>query len=197
MKYPDTFIVYIMFNKLTCKVRYEAWVNAIRASSFIENIPQINAKPVAFQRNLLGKLPRNRPFFLPIIFQRNWPRKSREFAAKSAIFPANLILKIPRNLTFFSATYHKPCIKVWLEMTCVITDSQYNCGITDTFVVPKLQFYCFDCQKVDTTYTSHITYSVFLSECTIAGIPCWNQRSLPEKRNKGQFDPFLFTRLQA
>ena len=25
--------VFIMFNNLTCKVRYEAWVNAIRASS--------------------------------------------------------------------------------------------------------------------------------------------------------------------
>ena len=89
-----------MFNELTCKVRYE-WVNAIRASSFIENVPQINAKPIAFQRNLLGKLPRNRPFFLPIIFQRNWPQKSRKFPAKSAIFFVNLTLKIPRNSTFF------------------------------------------------------------------------------------------------
>ena len=70
-----------------------------------------SAKPIAFQRNLLGKLPRNRPFFLPIIFQRNWPRKSREFAAKSAIFSANLSLKIPRNLTFFPATYQKPWFK--------------------------------------------------------------------------------------
>ena len=44
-------------------LRYEAWVNAIRTSSCIENFPQISAKPIAFQRNLLGKLSRNRPFF--------------------------------------------------------------------------------------------------------------------------------------
>ena len=42
---------------------YEAWVNAIRTSSCIENFPQIRAKPIAFQRNLLGKLSRNLPFF--------------------------------------------------------------------------------------------------------------------------------------
>ena len=44
-------------------LRYEAWVNAIRASTFIENFPQISAKPIALQRNFLGKLSRNRPFF--------------------------------------------------------------------------------------------------------------------------------------
>ena len=63
-------------------LQYEAWVNAIRVSSFIENVPQISAKPIAFQRNLPGKLPRNRPFFthccsaklalkIPVKFQRN------------------------------------------------------------------------------------------------------------------------------
>ena len=56
-----------MFNELTCKVRFHIAVwslsNAIKASSFIENFPQISAKPIAFQRNLLGKLPRNGPFF--------------------------------------------------------------------------------------------------------------------------------------
>ena len=94
-----------MFNKLTCKVQYEAWVNAIRASSFIENVPQINAKPIAFQRNLLRKLPRNRAFFLPIIFQRNWPRKSREIGHFFREFdPEN-----PVKFDFFSATYQKPC----------------------------------------------------------------------------------------
>ena len=65
-------------------LRYEAWVNAIRTSSCIENFPQISAKPIAFQRNLLGKLSRNRPFFtnrfsaklaskIPAKFQRNRP----------------------------------------------------------------------------------------------------------------------------
>ena len=34
-------------------LRYEALVTAIRASSFIENVPQISTKRIAFQRNLL------------------------------------------------------------------------------------------------------------------------------------------------
>ena len=42
----------------------------IRASSFIENFPQIGAKPIAFQWILLGKLSRNQPFFT-IVFQWN------------------------------------------------------------------------------------------------------------------------------
>ena len=65
-------------------LRYEAWVNAIRASSSIENFPQISAKSIAFQQNLLGKLSRNWPFFtnrfsvklaskIPAKFPRNWP----------------------------------------------------------------------------------------------------------------------------
>ena len=45
-------------------LRYEARVNAIRPSSYIENFPQISTKPIAFQWNLLGKLSRNQPFFI-------------------------------------------------------------------------------------------------------------------------------------
>ena len=71
-------ILLFMFNELTCKVRFHIAVwslsNAIKASSFIENIPQISAKPIAFQRNLLEKLSRNRPLFTNR-FQQNWPRK--------------------------------------------------------------------------------------------------------------------------
>ena len=62
----------------------EAWVNAIRTSSFIENFPPISAKPIAFLRNLLEKLSRNWPFFtnrfsaklaskIPTRFPPNWP----------------------------------------------------------------------------------------------------------------------------
>ena len=85
-------------------LRYEAWVSAIKASSFIENFPQISTKPIAFQRNLLGKLSRNRPFFT----NRFSAKLASKIPAKSAVFPSNLSLKIPRNLTFFSATYQKP-----------------------------------------------------------------------------------------
>ena len=98
-----------MFNKLTCEVRFHIAVlsrsKSIRASSFIENFPQISAKPIAFQRNLLGKLPRNRLFFT----NRFSAKLASKTPAKLAVFPANLPLKIPRNLTFFSATYQKPC----------------------------------------------------------------------------------------
>ena len=83
------------------KPEYEAvWSlgNAIRASSFIENFPQISAKPIAFQRNLLGKLSRNRPFF------------TNRFSEKLA---SKMSLKIPRNLTFFPATYQNPCSGQW------------------------------------------------------------------------------------
>ena len=34
-------------------LRFEAWISAIRASSFNENVPQISTKRIAFQRNLL------------------------------------------------------------------------------------------------------------------------------------------------
>ena len=87
--------------KYNFMLRYEAWVNAIRASSFFENFPQISAKPIAFQQNLFGKLSQNRPFFT----NRFSAKLASKIPAKSAVFSANLSLKIPRNLTFFSATY--------------------------------------------------------------------------------------------
>ena len=75
-------------------LRYEAWVNAIRTSSCIENFPQISAKPIAFQQNLLAKLSRNRQFFtnrfsaklaskIPAKFQRNRPF-FREFVPENS-----------------------------------------------------------------------------------------------------------------
>ena len=84
-------------------LRYEAWVNATRASSFIDNVPQIIAKPITFQWNLLGKLPRNRPFFI----QQNWPQKFREIPAKFAIFPRICPWK-SHKIRLFSVTYQKP-----------------------------------------------------------------------------------------
>ena len=103
-------ILLFMFNELTCKVLFHIAVwslsNAIKASSFIENFPQISAKPIGFERNLLGKLSRNRPFFT----NRFSAKLASKIPAKSAIFSVNLSLKIPRNLTVFSATYQKPWI---------------------------------------------------------------------------------------
>ena len=79
-------------------LRYEAWVNAIRKPSCIENFPQISAKPIAFQQNLLRKLSQNRPFFT----NRFSAKLASKIPTKSAAFSTNLSLKIPRNLTFFS-----------------------------------------------------------------------------------------------
>ena len=103
-------ILILLFVSVSCSVslpvkydfilRYEASVNALRAASFIEKVPQISAKPIAFQQNLLGKLPRNRPFFTNH-FSDFSAKLASKIPAKSVIFSANLSLKIPRNLTFF------------------------------------------------------------------------------------------------
>ena len=66
-------------------LRYEAWVNAITASSFFENFPQISAKPIAFQRNLFGKLSRNRRVHNRVLRSR---------------FPAHFYLLIPPSRPF-------------------------------------------------------------------------------------------------
>ena len=84
-------------------LRYEAWVNAIRASSFIENFPQISAKPIAFQQHLPEKLSRNRPFSLPIVFQRNWPRKFPQNSREISHFFCEFVPENP-------ATYQKPWV---------------------------------------------------------------------------------------
>ena len=85
-------------------LRYEAWVNAIRASSFFENVPQISAKPSAFQRNLLGKLPRNRPFFTNHFSEK----LASKIPTKSAIFFREFVPENPPKFDCFSATYQKP-----------------------------------------------------------------------------------------
>ena len=92
-----------MFNKLTFKVRFHIAVwslrKSIRASSFIENFPQISAKPIAFQRNLLGKLPRNQPFF------------TNHFSAKLA---SKIPAKFPRNWPFFPRICPWKSREIWL-----------------------------------------------------------------------------------
>ena len=82
--YISWFFYFFLFCSISLLVkydfilRYEAWVNAIRASSFIENFPQISAKSIAFQRNLLGKLSQNRPFFYQSFFSKTGLENSRE-----------------------------------------------------------------------------------------------------------------------
>ena len=100
---------------------YEAWVNAIRVSSFIENFRQISAKPIAFQRNLLGKLSWNRPFFTNCFSAK----LASKIPAKSAVFSANLSLKIPRNLTFFLRPTRSP-VKCLIFAFTFLTHSADN-----------------------------------------------------------------------
>ena len=80
-------------------LRYEAWENSTRASSFIENLPQVSAKPIAFQRNLLGKLPRNRPFFPNRFFSKTGLENSREMGCFFCEF-------IPENPAKFGLFFH-------------------------------------------------------------------------------------------
>ena len=98
------FYCFMMFNELTCKVRFHIAVwslsNAIKASSFIENIPQISAKPIAFQRNLLERLSRNRPIFTNR-FQRNWPRKFPRNSREIGRFFREFAPENPAKFDFF------------------------------------------------------------------------------------------------
>ena len=89
-----------MFNTLTCKVRFHIAVwslsKSIRASSFIENFPQISAKSIGFQRR---KLSRNRLFF------------TNRFSAKLA---SKIPVKFPRNRLFFPRIYPWKSREIWL-----------------------------------------------------------------------------------
>ena len=80
-------------------LRYEALVNAIRTSGCIKNFLQISAKPIAFQRNLVWKLSRNRLFF-------------------TNRFSANLASKIPakflQNRPFFPRICPWKSREIWL-----------------------------------------------------------------------------------
>ena len=72
---------------------------SVRASSFIENFSQISTKLIAFQRNLLAKLLRNRPFF------------TNRFSVKLALkIPA----KFPRNRPFFPRICPRKSREIWL-----------------------------------------------------------------------------------
>ena len=81
--------------KLACKVRFliAVWSPSkmLRASSFIENVPQISAKPIAFQQN--------RPFF------------TNRFSAKLA---SKISVKFPRNRPFFPRICPWKSREIWL-----------------------------------------------------------------------------------
>ena len=90
-------------------LRYEAWENAIRTSSCIENFPQISAKPIALGSSHEAREALTKSAVLhQSFFSETSLENSREFPAKSAVFSANLSPKIPRNLTFFPRPTRSP-----------------------------------------------------------------------------------------
>ena len=90
-------------------LRHEAWVNALTASSFIKNVPQIRAKPIAFEENLPSKPSRNRSCFADR-FSAKWASKIlAKFPRNRPFFPANFSLQIPRNLTVFFRDLPEAC----------------------------------------------------------------------------------------
>ena len=92
-------------------------VNAIRTPSCIENFPQISAKPIAFQRNLLGKLLWNQPFF------------TNSFSAK-------LALKTPVKWAFFLLICPWKSREIWLFFRdlpeALLRDVVQGCARTQT-----------------------------------------------------------------
>ena len=82
-------------------LQYEAWVNAIRASSFIENVPQISAKPL---NRFPAKIVREALTKLAVLYQSFFSENSREIGSSFREF----VSENPVEFDFFSATYQKP-----------------------------------------------------------------------------------------
>ena len=129
-------------------LRYEAWVNALRTSSCIENFPQISAKPIAFQRNLLGKLPRNRPFFT----NRFSAKLASKIPAKLAVFFCEFAPENPAKFDFFPTTYQKPCDKSKLEWKLHFLEWK-SCSLR----VKKLQYLNVHFSILSPFFYSHLT----------------------------------------
>ena len=98
-------------------LRYETWVpiNAIRASSFIENVPFfINHFSAKLASEIPAKLPRNLPFFLRIC-----PWRSREIW----LFFGNLPEALKRKSSILSCSR---CYGLWPLMTTLIYWGYYT-----------------------------------------------------------------------
>ena len=117
--------VFIMFYQLSYEIRFHIAVwslsKSIRASSFIENFPQISAKPISLSSEICSGSSHEIGRSLPIVFQRNWPRK---FPRNRPFFPRICPWK-SREIWLFSATYQKPCKDRtkpgWQDVHCLRT----------------------------------------------------------------------------
>ena len=97
-------------------LRYEAWVNAIKASSFIENFPQISAKSIAYQRNLLGKLLQNRPFFT----NHFSTKLASKIPAKSAVFSCEFVPENSTKFDFFFCNIPEALLKEFAKILMMV-----------------------------------------------------------------------------
>ena len=70
-------------------LRYEEWVNAIRASSFIENFLK-SAQNQLLSSEICSGSSHEIGRSLPIVFSETGLENFREISAKSAVFSANL-----------------------------------------------------------------------------------------------------------
>ena len=89
-----------LFVKCNFILWYEAWVNAIRASSFIENSPQISQNQSLSSEICLGsshEIGRS----LPIVFQRNWPWKFPRNSREIGRFFREIVPENPAKFDFF------------------------------------------------------------------------------------------------
>ena len=118
----------------------KAWVNAIRAFSFIENFPQISAKVIAFQRNLLWKLPPSRPFFTN--------RFSAELASK---IPAKFL----RSRLFFPRICPWKSHEIWL----LFRDLPEALILTYVYICIYMHIWCVFVIQDEKVYSENSNYS--------------------------------------
>ena len=134
----------------------------IRASSFNENFPQISAKPIAFQRNGLGKLSQNRPFFT-IISQRNWPRKFPQNSREIGRFFHEFAPENPTKFDIFSrdlpeALYIKNNNQTykWIISSSTKVDSDTSCDIQSAFLLENYVYMSVVCLIESKSLTENI-----------------------------------------
>ena len=101
--------------------RYEAWVNAITTSSCIENFPQISVKLIAFQRNLLRKLSRNRLFFTNCFSAKLASKIPTKFPQNRPFFPRICPWKSREILLFFTRPTRSPAESCFHSLNGQIT----------------------------------------------------------------------------
>ena len=104
--------VFIMLNKLTCKVRVHIAVWSLSkcymSVHFLWKLSSNQGKTNRFPAKFARKAPMKSAVLYQSFFSETGHENSREIRAKLAVFSANLSLKIRRNLTFFPRPTRSP-----------------------------------------------------------------------------------------